>query len=186
MISEQGYWVGTEASSQHVHDSGLAAALINFFKKESSNLKIVDLGCGMGKYVADLRAAGLSIDGFDGNPLTPELTNAMCEVKDLSVPFKFDEPYDWVLSLEVGEHLPPQYETTFLENLHNNNKKGIILSWALKGQDGHGHVNEQNNDYIRGRMAALGYESDYSAEYVLRNSASLWWFKKSIMVFRCN
>ena len=38
------------------------------------------------------------------------------------------------MSLEVGEHLPQEFENIFIHNLHNNNKSGILLSWAIKGQ----------------------------------------------------
>jgi len=184
MISNRGYWIGTEAESQHRYDPRLSAALCAFFKRECADGKLVDLGCGMGNYVKHFREEGLIADGFDGNPHTPTLTGGVCGVRDLSEPFRFDEPYEWVMSLEVGEHLPPQFETTFIENLHNNNRRGILLSWAVVGQRGHGHVNERNNDYIRGRMESLGYVSDMKAEEELRAAASLWWFKKTIMVFR--
>jgi hypothetical protein len=48
---------------------------------------------------------------------------------------------DWVMSLEVGEHIDAKYESTFVDNLHRANRKGIILSWGLVGQGGHSHVN---------------------------------------------
>jgi hypothetical protein len=184
MISEHGYWVGEEAKSQHAYDRTLGPALTAFFSRECASGNVVDLGCGMGTYVQHYRSAGINADGFDGNPFTPQLTNNVCGVKDLSIPFEFETPYTWVQSLEVGEHLPPQYEDIFIQNLHKNNKKGILLSWAVKGQGGHGHFNEQNNDYIRGKIEPLGYESDYETERALRSVASLRWFRNTIMVFR--
>jgi SAM-dependent methyltransferase len=184
MISPNGYWIGPEAESQHKFDPHLATALTHFFKNEDPSATIVDLGCGMGNYVQHFRANGLRADGFDGNPYTPTLTSGICEVTDLSIPFVFQTKYDWVMSLEVGEHLPPQFETIFLENLDRNNTKGIILSWAIEGQGGHGHVNERNNDYIYGRLEALGYKSDRVAEFYLRQHAELGWFKNTVMVFR--
>ena len=60
--------------------------------------------------------------GFDGNPNTPELTNNLCKVLDLSIPKQFNKPFDWVMTLEVGEHLPQQFEDIFIQNIHNNNK----------------------------------------------------------------
>jgi hypothetical protein len=35
---------------------------------------VVDLGCGMGEYVRQMRAAGLMAHGYDGNPSTPLLS----------------------------------------------------------------------------------------------------------------
>jgi cyclopropane fatty-acyl-phospholipid synthase-like methyltransferase len=181
-IHSNGYWEGTEASSQHVHDANLEKSLVTFFKNEGAT-SIVDFGCGMGKYVKTFCENGLNATGFDGNPNTPELTNNTCKVLDLSVPVQL-EPYDWVMSLEVGEHLPSRFEDTFINNLHNNNKKGIVLSWAVKGQGGHGHFNEQDNAYIKSKICTLGYLNDIRSEDNMRKMSSLWWFKNTIMVFR--
>ena len=114
---------------------------------------------------------------------TPELTNHLCNVLDLSLPVQM-YPFDWVMSLEVGEHLPEQFEDVFINNLHTNNKYGIILSWAVKGQGGHGHFNEQNNDYIKQKICSLGYVNDIDTEMILRKNSTLFWFKNTIMVFR--
>ena len=181
-IHSNGYWQGTQASSQHVHDARLTQCLISFFKNEGAT-SIVDFGCGMGKYVQAFRNSGLNATGFDGNPNTPELTNNTCGVLDLSVSTQL-EPFDWVMSLEVGEHLPKKFEDIFINNLHLNNKRGIVLSWAVKGQGGHGHFNEQNNDYIKSKICELGYVNDVDSENNMRNMSSLSWFKNTIMVFR--
>ena len=89
-------------------------------------------------------------------------------------------------SLEVGEHLPPQYETTFIENLVNHSKKGIALSWAVKGQGGTGHFNEQDNQYVIDKIISYGYTYDEENSNQLRESCSLWWFRKTVMIFRKN
>ena len=182
-INSHGFWEGTEASSQHCNDVSLGVALTSFFKNEQAT-SIVDLGCGMGYYVKIFRENNLNANGFDGNPNTPELTNGVCNILDLSSPVNFDKPCDWVMSLEVGEHIPKEYEDIFINNLHKNNKFGIVLSWAVKGQYGHGHVNCQNNDYIKNKMCSLGYRNDIISEEYLRNKSSLGWFKNTIMVFR--
>jgi cyclopropane fatty-acyl-phospholipid synthase-like methyltransferase len=182
-IHANGYWEGLEASSQHVYDSKLGDSLANFFLTEKVK-SVVDLGCGMGNYVKTFRLNNINAIGFDGNPNTPELTNNLCKILDLSIPKQFDEPFDWVMSIEVGEHLPPQFEDIFIHNLHNNNKCGIVLSWAIKGQGGHGHFNEQNNDYIKSKICDLGYINDIEIENNLRHNSTLRWFKNTIMVFR--
>jgi len=38
----------------------------------------------------------------------------------------------------------------------------VILSWALPGQEGDGHVNCQPNDYIIGQMQKLSFNFDKS------------------------
>jgi 2-polyprenyl-3-methyl-5-hydroxy-6-metoxy-1,4-benzoquinol methylase len=181
-IHPNGYWEGLEADAQHVHDPNLAECLVSFFKNECAT-SIVDFGCGMGNYVRTFRDNGMNATGFDGNPNTPELTHNTCSVLDLSVRVQL-KPFDWVMSLEVGEHLPAEFEDIFIQNLHNNNKRGIVLSWAIKGQGGHGHFNEQDNSYIKSKICALGYLNDTESENNMRNMSSLPWFKNTIMVFR--
>ena len=58
------------------------------------------------------------------------------------------------------------------------------MSWALKGQCGRGHVNEQPNAYIIDRFRERGWGFDKAASEALRASATVWWFTKTIMVFR--
>ena len=182
-IHANGYWNGIDASCTYNHDVSLGVSLTNFFKIENAK-SLVDFGCGMGDYVKTFQENNIKATGFDGNPSTLTLTNNLCEVLDLSVPKKFDEPFDWVMSLEVGEHLPQQFEDIFIQNLHNNNKYGIVLSWAVKGQCGHGHFNCQNNDYIKSKICKLGYANDIESENKLRQDSTLCWFKNTIMVFR--
>ena len=182
-INENGFWEGVEASSQHCYDKKLSDELLTFFKTEKVKT-LCDFGCGMGGYVQHFKKNNLNVSGYDGNPNTPKLTNNTCDVLDLSKPIKFNIPFSWVMSLEVGEHLPKKFEDIFINNLHTNNKNGIVLSWAVKGQGGCGHVNEQNNDYIKSKICKLGYINDIESENQLRKHSSLSWFKNTIMVFR--
>ena len=188
LVSERGYWLGAEATALGMHDfdEKLSAGLVSFFAREAA-ARVADLGCGAGHYVAALNAAHILADGFDGNPATVEMTGgaaSRCSVLDLSVPQRLSQRYDWVLSLEVGEHLPRAYEAVFLGNLHANNTRGIVLSWAIVGQGGDGHVNERDNDYVREQIHALGYITDHAAEARLRSSVRLDYFANTVMVFR--
>lgn len=182
-INEHGFWENEVVYGGHYDDHVMIKHLISFLKNENAT-SIVDLGCGNGFYVKQMRLANLNADGFDGNPNTPSITDNVCGVMDLSIVKQFNEPYDWVVSFEVGEHLPKQFEDAFITNLHLNNKKGIILSWAVVGQGGTGHYNEQNNDYIKSKMSKLGYINDIESEKSFRSNCSLGWFKNTIMVFR--
>ena len=65
-------------------------------------------------------------------------TNGSLRFADLSVPLALPRS-DWVVSLEVGEHILWRYEAFFLCNLHYH---GVILSWASLGQTGYYHSNQ--------------------------------------------
>lgn len=183
IIHNHGYWCGEEVDKQHLFDFKLAKALARFFINEKAE-SVVDFGCGMGEYVKVLQNQDICTEGYDGNPDTVKLTDGLAQVIDLSQPFDLGKKFDWVLSIEVGEHIPKKFEKKFIENLHIHNVKGIVLSWAVKGQGGFGHFNEQNNDYIKKVMMEYGYCNDVEAENQLRNQSTLPWFKNTIMVFR--
>lgn len=178
-INEHGFWEN-DTFEGHVFDEPLARALGETFLGNS----VVDLGCGHGAYTHYLISCGIHCVGYDGNPNTPLLTNGLCNVLDLSQRVHLGTQYDYVLSLEVGEHIPKEFEHTFIHNLDKLNRKGIVLSWAIEGQGGDGHVNCQNNDYIRNIFEMLGYKSAPDIETKLREASTLWWFKNTIMVFK--
>lgn len=182
-VHENGYWFGEDTTGEHHFDAPLAERLARFFKEEEAT-SVLDLGCGPGLYVKLLKERNIECEGYDGNPNTVQITNGLGKVADLTKPLNLGKVYDWVLCLEVGEHIPKKYEQALLDNMHLHNAKGIVLSWALKGQGGFGHFNEQNNDYVKKIMAQKGYVNDQGAEQILRTAAQFPWFKNTIMVFR--
>lgn len=103
---------------------------------------------------------------------------------DLTIPLYLEEKYDWVLSLEVGEHIADKDEDVYLNNLMRHAKEGILLSWALEGQGGHRHVNTHNNEYVIERLREKGFYYDYATSKVLRDVAELPWFRETLMLFR--
>lgn len=180
-INLKGFW---ESSTDygHVHDNLLSKALISYLN--NNNIKsIYDFGCGMGDYTKKIIDSGIICKAFDGNPFTKELTNGIGNVLDLSIPVQLEQ-FDCVLSFEVGEHIPEIYEETFINNLINNTKSKIILSWAVEGQGGTGHVNCKNNDYIINILNNKGFTYNTIASLHLRNNVSnAIWFRDTIMVF---
>lgn len=177
-IAQNGAWLGTEELG-HCFDAPLADALADFF----ADCTVGDFGCGDGSYVRRLRERGIHCDGFDGNQSTPTLSPG-CGALDLSEPQILPHSYDWILCLEVGEHIPADRESVFLDNLRRHNSAGIVLSWAIPGQGGDGHVNCRTNEYICREMAHCGYAMDFLASQAFRDCASLAWFKRTLMVLR--
>lgn len=144
---------------------------------------ILELGAGTGAYAKELKAAGIFISCYDGNPETQDLSEGRCGMVDLSKPLDFTK-HDWTLSLEVGEHIPQEFEDVFISNLVHSNNHGLIVSWAVIGQGGTSHVNNRNNSYIRSKIVSNSYNSDFELEKRLRAQATFGWFKNTIMAFR--
>ena len=92
--------------------------------------------------------------------------------------------YDWVMCLEVLEHVPKEYESTVLDNLARAAGTGIVLSWAIPGQGGHHHVNCQPPEHVRDVMKQRMFFIDEIWSQKLKNSSRLSWLKKNVMVFK--
>lgn len=180
---ETGVWKRSNLEG-HQFDISLCDAISTVLKNHVVN-SCYDFGCGHGTYTRFLKSIDFDCEGFDGNPFTKELTRGLCNVLDLSKRCEL-EPKDCVITLEVGEHIPKKYEEIFIDNVNRSSKRMIILSWAVPGQGGEGHFNEQPNEYIRSIFSSLGYSNLQEEEKFLRERSQLPWFKNTIMVFKKN
>jgi cyclopropane fatty-acyl-phospholipid synthase-like methyltransferase len=181
-INEVGFWETTDQTG-HVHDISIAAALSQYLADKQAKT-VVDFGCGLGDYAKAFKADGYKVEAYDGNPNTETLTNGIGKVLDLSKPFYLGKKFDVVLSLEVGEHIPKEFEEQFIENITKHAKKHLIISWAVVGQGGDGHVNCANNDYIIGQIVDRGFKHNAKDSQTIRNAATnASWFSYTIMVF---
>ena len=181
-INKKGFWESSD-SSGHLYDEPLSHAIVKFLTIKNGQ-SVIDLGCGMADYTRALLKNGFECAAYDGNPNTVSLTGGIARVLDLSQPFELDKKYDWVLCLEVGEHIPKKFEKIFLDNVSRHAITGIILSWAIRGQGGDGHVNCRSNLYIVNQMKKRGCSYDVNSTNMLRNEATFGWFKNTLMVFR--
>lgn len=184
-INDKGFWENPNKEG-HAHDSRLAGAILRILKRRKCNT-LVDFGCGTGDYAFFFRRHGIVVEAYDGNPHTEEISGGIGQVKDLSEPFDLKKYFKCILSLEVGEHIPAEYEDIFLDNLVRHGRESddpiYIISWAVPGQNGDGHVNCRTNEYIIQKMADRGLMYVPAYTDTLRRAASLWWFKNSLMVF---
>jgi len=180
-INDNGFWENLTGEG-HAYDCRLSLAILRLLKKRNFT-NLLDLGCGMGDYSKHFSRHGLECEAYDGNPNTEKLTGGFGKVLDLSETIDLGHSFDVVMSLEVGEHIPKISEQKFIDNVCNHAQSLIIMSWAVPGQAGDGHVNCQSNEYIIAEMNKRGFYLDNALTAQLRNSASLWWFKKSLMVF---
>ena len=64
----------------------------------------------------------------------------------------------------------------------------LILSWAIEGQGGTGHVNCQNNKYVIQLLSDMNYTHLVEDSLSLRSKISqrCFWFRETIMVFKKN
>ena len=183
MPDDSGIWSEEEAKQQHRFSQTLSDSIASILPIEQP---ISDLGCGLGDYASSLVGDGYSVKAYDGTE-NLNLIGSVFPIHhiDLTEWFSFEERSN-ILCLEVGEHIPPQYESRFLDCLIRNALNKIVLSWAVPGQGGNGHVNERDNEYIISELEKRGAKYNREQSSSIREameSDDLWWFKNTIMVF---
>lgn len=174
-VHQHGYWLDN-SDNGHFFDQRLAEGLVKLCAGKS----VGDFGCGRGFYVKYLNEYGITAEGYDGNP-TLHANN--CFSLDLAQSISLNKKYDWVLCLEVIEHIPQQFEDVILNNIDKHCKYGIILSWAAPEQTGRGHHNERSADYVVDKMVKLGYSVDEVLTAHLRRIATYRWFQNNLTAF---
>lgn len=178
-MNDTGIWNIEEAKVEHAFDKKLAIELTKILSKEE---KVVDLGCGRGDYLSLLQFNGFDCIGYEGTPDIKSIASFhFIHQADLSKEIETEK--GTVLCFEVAEHIPKEYEDVFLRNVVNASTGLIIISWAVKGQGGHGHVNEQDSVYVIDKFHELGFWLNGGLTKHFRLKSDLWWFKKSIYVF---
>lgn len=152
-----------------------------------SGQTLLDLGAGVGQYGLELLDRNASwrsqYMAFDGAVNVESFTNGFVKNANLGIAQDFPVA-DWVMSLEVGEHILHSLEDEYVQNIHMSNRRGILLSWGVLHQAGKSHINNHSPDYILKRFSSLGYKYDNETTHLLRTNAVLSWLRRSVYVFR--
>jgi len=147
---------------------------------------IMDIGAGDGRYVAWLQTAGYDATGVDGTPGIEKLSDGLIYHFDLALPAEWlgdVGPRDWGLFIEVGEHIPSEFEQKAIHNVSRFCQKGLIVSWAKPGQRGRGHVNCHTPEWVASRFAREGLLVDDEATATARKLTTRW-YREKVMVMR--
>eukprot|EP00198_Chlamydomonas_reinhardtii_P011870 XP_001701207.1 hypothetical protein CHLREDRAFT_153390 [Chlamydomonas reinhardtii] len=99
----------------------------------------------------------VSYTAYDGGEGVEAVTGGAVRFLDLAEPTWLGVGYDWVVSLEVGEHIPPHLEAAFLGNLIRHARRGLLGGGALR--------------------------HNATAAAQLRAASSLAWFRNTLLVF---
>jgi len=167
-------------------DTGLALFFLKLFKDRS----ILDLGAGIGQYGHFFLAANGTVKytGVDGALNVVAFTKGFISWVDLTLPIPHHfSRHDWVICLEVGEHVPHEYQEQVLDHIHSGNRCGVALSWAVPGQNGHSHVNLKTNEEVIDMLHGRGYTFDERITKLFRLTVTDYgWFRNTFMFFRRN
>lgn len=186
-ISKTGYWNGETAHHHHVHSEKLSEWICGFIGDDISH--VTDFGCGLGQYLKDIddNVFAVSCMGVEGNKPKEAVFKNIIErdlTTDLTSEFQFS--CDLAISLEVGEHIPKEHMATYLDNITHFPEAYLITSWAVRGQDGFGHVNCLDNNEILPEFEKRGFvlmeKETEEARSVIEDKAH--WFRNTLFVLK--
>jgi hypothetical protein len=194
VISTTGFWGGETAHLFHGMSLPLCQWIASFLS-EDHDVPLYDFGCGIGQYMKHLRGMGFKrVVGFEGAPPRNCVSGEVVAKQDITE--RFDVALNGnVLCLEVMEHVPRELEVHVIENLYCACVPGgkLILSWALPGQGGHGHVNERKEADVVELLGSYGFalleDETKAARGVITDKFSikdgdLPWFRNTLFVFQ--
>ena len=171
----------------------LARGLSNLFGATS---RVADVGAGVGGYGMFMRLLNPRsppVASLDGAENIETWSGDRVGFFDVSTAADVQgvEPVEWVMSIEMAEHVPRSLEAAVVANLHWLNTKGIVLTWALPGQPGSGHINGRSNRYVHSLLHQLGYSRDALEEEKLRLTVNRYRLagsaeEKSVLSWRVN
>jgi len=121
----------------------------------------LDVGCGTGAALKYVQRLGVDGWGLENSALAIRESGIAERITrvDLTSPYDLGREFDLVWCYEVAEHLPESAADGLLETICRHGST-VLISAAVPGQGGEGHVNEQPIEYWVKRMRGRGYEVD--------------------------
>lgn len=143
-----GIWPMETALKSHVNCENLAHWMVHNLDPLHP---VYDLGCGKGFYLKRLEEAGFKfLRGYEGTPGIRSIaySDKVVEQDITRIIRCIESKRGTVVCLEVMEHIPVEHTDAVMQNISNLCNGRLVLSWALPGQGGIGHVNEKDSDYV--------------------------------------
>lgn len=144
---------------------------------------IIDVGCAIGEYVAGFNKRGITAEGIEGSKSAIDFFESPdIYVLDLRKPLPLKTRYSLCMSLEVAEHIEPEYADQYIKNLISLSDK-ILITAAPPGQGGHYHVNCQDHNYWTLKFLEYGYIRKHKKESVFKSLLYKASYRKEIVCY---
>lgn len=170
-------------------DKGLVRALVRHVWKPPLGpgppMSIGDFGAGGGHYSEWMNETGMvHAFAFDGTRHASKLTNGAVQEINFVEDLTLWRTFDWVLCLEVGEHVPKKFASTLLRNIKKHAKKGLVISWS-DDWEGIGHVNCLSRvDFISTVQEQTGFVLDEAATDHVKAGCEIDYIARTVAVFK--
>jgi len=148
---------------------------------------VVDVGCGIGSWLAAFREAGVEdafgVDGPWVDPAQLLFPREQFLASDLREPLDVGRRFDVALCLEVAQILPPAAAVQIVQVLAEL-ADVVLFGAAIPGQGGTGHLNEQWPSYWAGLFESVGYDAGDPFRSRIWNEPDVkWWFAQNLVCF---
>jgi SAM-dependent methyltransferase len=148
---------------------------------------VVDVGCGLGTWLRVFRESGVEdIFGVDGEYVNRdklEIPMSSFATHDLAQPLDLSRSFDLAISLEVAEHIAPEFANIFVQSL-TRLAPIVLFSAAVPGQGGKHHVNEQWPEYWVAQFAAQRFVAVDCLRFdLLGHSQVEYWYQQNTVIF---
>jgi len=187
-VYDAGFYDAQEAGSR-----GSAAAVVPIIVDVLKPDSVLDVGCGVGPWLAEFAAAGLPVcHGIDGPwvdktrfSLGPDNLTSF-DFNSETAPFRPPLPqgrFDLVLTLEFLEHVRPEAAPALVEFLTSRSDT-VVFSAAIPGQGGTNHVNEQWIDYWAALFGRQGFVPfDFLRPLIWNDERIDAWYRQNLIGF---
>jgi SAM-dependent methyltransferase len=148
---------------------------------------VLDVGCGVGTWLAEWKRLGVDVTGYDGDYVD---RSALQITADEFVPVDLGDAasvpcrrVDLVMSLEVAEHLDAVQAEAYV-NLLTASGDLLLFSAAIPHQGGTHHVNEQWPSYWRAKFVTRGFEEfDLLRSRLWKDDSVEWWYRQNLLLY---
>lgn len=149
---------------------------------------VIDVGCGIGTWLSVCNDLGVKdFIGLDGQHVlsTGQLlisdNNFMPVDFEISDKINLNKKYEFLISLEVAEHLKEKSSENFV-NLLTSLSDIILFSAAVPGQTGMNHFNEQYPDYWQKKFESYNFHFFDIRSVFWGNNNVEWWYQQNMFL----
>lgn len=157
--------------------------LLKYFTPQS----VVDVGCGIGAWLSVWEEKGVTdVLGIDGSYINSGqllINKRKFLSADLEKEIKISKKFELAMSLEVAEHIRPEFAANFIRSICSLSDI-VLFSAAIPHQGGALHYNEQYPEYWVNHFAKNGFSAyDVLREKIWDNTNINAYYRQNILVF---
>jgi 2-polyprenyl-3-methyl-5-hydroxy-6-metoxy-1,4-benzoquinol methylase len=162
-----------------------AERLATWIKENINPKNAIDIGCGPGIYVNEMIKNNIDAVGYD---IDERIQNKEYLIQKSL--FEIEETTEFVLCLEVAEHIDGEMNDQIVEKVFDLIEPGGTLIWsaAHPGQGGVEHINCQTKEYWIEKFENIGLTRDLELEENLMSyicsGYHMGWFRMNGVVFK--